>query len=196
ASSRSRSARRKTTSCRGRITSPSVCSVASKTSPRILRSSAGSDWLVMTQSRSSCSVICSPVALGSPPSSRTTTFVELDSSQMTGRMMLANRSSGGPTASALVDARCSASRFGTSSPQHQREIGDEQRHHDERDVVGGRLRQPERDERGRDGGRDRRGAVGGREEPGHRDTHLDRGEEPVRVARDGGYARTPGALLL
>ena len=55
--------------------------------------------------------------LGSPPSSRTTTLVERDSSQITGRVIRASRSSVGAASSAMPSARCSASRLGASSPR-------------------------------------------------------------------------------
>ena len=70
----------------------------------------------MTMLRSSSAEIASRRADGSPPSSRTTRSVERDSSQMTGRITRATKSTTGATASAIPSARCSARRFGASSP--------------------------------------------------------------------------------
>ena len=94
-----------------------ICrSPASNTSSTICRSSAPSVSDPETSSRISASVICSRCAPGSPPTSRTTTLVDADSSQMTGRASLAIRSTVGATASEIDSARCSASRLGASSP--------------------------------------------------------------------------------
>jgi hypothetical protein len=57
------------------------------------------------------------VAVGSPPNSLTSAFVDTDNSQITGRVSVANRSKGDVTANARVVDRWSARRFGTSSPR-------------------------------------------------------------------------------
>ena len=66
--------------------------------------------------RSSSSVTSSREALGSPPSSRTATSVDLPRNQITGRAMRAIRSTSGASASAKPSARCIASRLLVSSP--------------------------------------------------------------------------------
>ena len=80
------------------------------------RSSLLSDSCAATRSRSSSWLIDSPLTFGSPPRSRTSTSVDFDSSQMTGRESVAIVFSGAATNSAKPSARCSASRLGVSSP--------------------------------------------------------------------------------
>ena len=58
----------------------------------------------------------SPVLFGSPPSRRTSTLVESDSNQITGRMSFANPFSTGATVYAKAALRWMARRLGTSSP--------------------------------------------------------------------------------
>ena len=55
-------------------------------------------------------------ASGSPPSSRTTMLVEVDSSQITGRISFPKTLSGGPTTLVIPIAFCIANRLGASSP--------------------------------------------------------------------------------
>ena len=55
-------------------------------------------------------------AFGSPPSSRTTTSVDTDSSQITGRISAGEPVEGRRDRPAVASARCSAIRFGASSP--------------------------------------------------------------------------------
>ncbi len=58
-----------------------------------------------------------PLAMpGSPPSSRTTPLTDFDSSQTSGRAAALIRSSNGAENSAIFSERCSAIRFGASSP--------------------------------------------------------------------------------
>ena len=66
-------------------------------------------------SRSSSSEMASRDAVGSPPKTRTRTSVDRDSSQITGRDILASRSRDGAAKSENASARCSARRFGASS---------------------------------------------------------------------------------
>ena len=98
------------------MTSRTSRSPARKTSSISRRSSLLSDSCAATRSRSSSWLIDSPLTLGSPPRSRTRTLVDFDSSQMTGRESVAMTFSGAATSSEKPSARCSASRFGVSSP--------------------------------------------------------------------------------
>jgi hypothetical protein len=109
-------ASRNSTSVRGVITSRTSRSPARKTSPISRRSSLVSDSCAATRSRSSSWLIDSPLRFGSPPSSRTSTFVDFDSSQMIGRTRVAIRFSGEATITAKPSARCRARRLGVSSP--------------------------------------------------------------------------------
>jgi hypothetical protein len=70
-----------------------------------------------TISRISSAETSSVTACGSPPTSRTTRFVDTDSSQMTGRMSVAKTLSGGARIFVKPTERCMARRLGTSSPR-------------------------------------------------------------------------------
>ena len=107
---------RNATSVRGVMTSRTSRSPARKTSSISRRSSLLSDSCAATRSRSSSWLIASPLCFGSPPNSRTRTFVDFESSQMMGRDSFAIAFSGAATSSANPSARCRASRLGVSSP--------------------------------------------------------------------------------
>ena len=109
-------ASRNATSVRGVMTSRTSRSPARKTSSMSRRSSLLSDSCAATRSRSSSWLIDSPLTFGSPPSSRTSTSVDFDSSQMIGRDSVAIAFSGAATISAKPSARCRARRLGVSSP--------------------------------------------------------------------------------
>ena len=109
-------ASRKATSVRGVITSRTSRSPARKTSSMSRRSSLLSDSCAATRSRSSSWLIDSPLTFGSPPSRRTSTSVDFESSQMTGRESVAIVFSGAATISEKPSDRCRARRFGVSSP--------------------------------------------------------------------------------
>ena len=98
------------------MTSTTVRSEASNTSA----STRDSAWSSASESRTialiSSAETASRFAFGSPPSRRTTRFVEVDSSQITGRISCPNRCSGGPTIRVIPSAFCMARRLGTSSP--------------------------------------------------------------------------------
>ena len=80
------------------------------------RSSALSVCVPATSSLTSCSVIAWRPCRGSPPSSLTVTLTETDSSHTTGRARREITSSVGAANSAIGMVRCSARRFGASSP--------------------------------------------------------------------------------
>ncbi len=103
------------TSVRGSRTSRSCRFPASNTSATMRRSSADSAWCPTTRSCSSSAVITSRPADGSPPSSRTTTLVDMDNSQTSGLASTEIRSRSGAANSASDSGRCSASRLGASS---------------------------------------------------------------------------------
>ncbi len=107
---------RNSTSGRGTITSRTCLSSASKTSAIMRRSTLVSDSCAATRDCNSSEVISAPVAFGSPPSSRTITFVDLPSSQTTGRNNRASSDSGPDANSAIASRRCSPIRLGVSSP--------------------------------------------------------------------------------
>ncbi len=98
------------------MTSETVRPPAAKTSSISRRSSKVSDSCAATRLRSSSSLIGWRPAVGSPPSSRTTPLVDLDSSQITGRNADATQSRGGANSAALASVRCSTRRLGASSP--------------------------------------------------------------------------------
>src|ERR1022692_2961184 len=108
---------RNSTSVLGTRTSRICRFPASKTSLTMCRSSGLRDWLAVSRSRSSCSVITPRPAPGSPPNALTTRLVDFDSSQTSGRASVDIRSSSGAAASDTRSARCKASRLGASSPR-------------------------------------------------------------------------------
>ena len=156
---------------------------ASKTSPTICRSSWLSVWVLVTSSRTSCSVMAWRPTRGSPPRTATTRLVDAVSSQTTGRARVAIRSSSGAASSASRGARCSPIRLGASSPRIRlkkvmqmvtttNETGPAQ----PADMLlpdQPRLQQV----------RERRGPVGAGDQRGQRHADLHGGEEPVRVLR-------------
>ena len=98
------------------MTSTTVRSEASKTSASTRDSASSSASESRTIARISSAETASRLADGSPPSSRTTRFVDTESSQITGRMSVPNTFSGGPTIRVRPSAFCMARRLGASSP--------------------------------------------------------------------------------
>ncbi len=80
---------------------------------------------------------------GRPRTGRTTTSVDFESNQITGRDAR-SRSRVGATSSEIRSARCRAARFGSNSPPWQRQVGDDEGDRDEghpgRWVLGARVR--------------------------------------------------------
>ena len=84
-------ASRNVTSVRGVMTSRTSRSPARKTSSISRRSSLVSDSCAATRSRNSSWLIASPLTFGSPPSSLTRAFVDVDRTQTIGRDSVASR---------------------------------------------------------------------------------------------------------
>ena len=98
------------------MTSLITRSVTAKASESRRRSASVSVLVVRTMSRSSSWLTSSPGSFGSTPSTRTTALVERESSQISGRVRVASRSSSGAATSATRSGCCRARRLGTSSP--------------------------------------------------------------------------------
>ncbi len=177
-------ASRKSTSVRGSITSRSCRSPTSSTSSTMRRSSMPRDSLAMTMLRSSSAEISSRLTVGSPPSSRTTTSVERESNQITGRMMRATNSTTGATAGRCPRA-LQGEPFWSQLGQHEGEERDDDGDRDQRHRTRERLGDAPVDQDGLEAVGQRRGAERGRQEPGERDPHLECREEGVRAARPG-----------
>ncbi len=181
---------------RGTITSLTDRSPAAKTSSMSRRSSLVSDSCAATSPRSSSSLIASRPASGSPPSSRTTTSVDFDSSQMTGRKNVAIRLSGGAKKLAAASVRCSASRLGASSPSTS--VTNEMS-----SVTPTMPMTPARPVLTPVSGSGRVFASSDSvtapnargQQRGRRDADLDGGQEPVRVADQPRDGRAPAAAL-
>ena len=185
-------ASRKATSVRGSITSRSWRSPAAKTSSMSLRSSLVSDSCAATMSRSSSSVMASPCEFGSPPSSRTTTSVLLDSSQMTGRDSVAMRSSAGANGHRDALGPLQGQPLGRQLAEDQREVGDDQRDEDQRRrcrTAAAVSPAPLEQVRHRHG--EPRRAEGRRQEAGQRDADLHGGQEAVGVLDRAGRPAAP-----